>query len=313
MKKTIRIGSRSSPLALRQSHEVMARITAQHPQLHDAFEIKTVTTSGDQLLEPGVMWQQQPGFFVREIETALLNGEIDIAVHSLKDLPTATPPGLTLAAYLPRQNPHDTLCATSADMATAILNDLKEPKAAGKYQLGTSSPRRAAYLRHYLPQVEISEIRGNVQTRLQKIADDQLDAIVLARAGLNRLDLNSNNYTDVPINFMLPAAAQGIIVVQCRSDATTPWLTSIDNSSSRTAAMAERSFLAALGAGCRSAVGVLAIPQEQKLHLRAAVLSLDGSQHLHVDLHGECQNAQQLGEKAAAQLLQQGAKALLVD
>jgi hydroxymethylbilane synthase len=292
---TLRLGSRKSPMAIVQSELVAALITERTGR---PVEIVGVTTLGDvsraQLTQIG-----GTGVFVSALREALLGGEVDLAVHSLKDLPAGAAPGVALAAVPPRDDPRDALVARDG----AKLADLP-PEA----RIGTGSPRRAAQLRALRGDVRCEPIRGNAGTRVRQVTDGELDAVILAAAGLARIG-QQNAITQVfELDEMLPAPGQGALAVECRDDdpELAGLLAAVNEAASMAAAVAERSLLEALAAGCSAPVGGYAAGTDQ-LTMRAAVLSLDGTRALRAHGSAPLAGARRLGRDLAAELLRRGA------
>jgi hydroxymethylbilane synthase len=293
--RTLRLGSRRSPMAVTQSELVADMITARTGR---RVEIVGVTTLGDvsraQLTQIG-----GTGVFVSALREALLGGEVDLAVHSLKDLPAGPAKGITLAAVPPRDDPRDALVARDG----AKLADL--PAGA---RIGTGSPRRAAQLLALRGDLQTVPIRGNAGTRLRQVTDGELDGVVLAAAGLARIG-QQNAITQIfELDEMRPAPGQGALAVECRADdpELATLLAAVNDPASMAAAVAERSLLEALAAGCSAPVGGYAAGTEQLL-MRAAVLSLDGSRALRVHGSAPPDDARRLGRDLAAELLRLGA------
>jgi hydroxymethylbilane synthase len=265
----------------------------------------------------------QPGFFVREIETALTDEKIDLAIHSLKDLPSTLPEGLTLGAFLKREDPADVLCSVDVSGAEEIVAAIKNSAALSpvllnqnsrkKYRIATSSPRRASLIHHYLPNCETLPIRGNVDTRLNKLVRDGLDGIILARAGLNRLGIDRPSFVTLPTDLMIPPAGQGIIAVERlnRRFDLQPYLTAINDLNTELAANAERAFMSRLQAGCQSAVGVHATVQETQIKIAAMVLSVDGKIRIQDTISGRTTDSLKLTKELVDRLISRGADKLL--
>lgn len=294
----IRLGTRSSPLARWQAEWVAARLTA----LGVTVEMIHITTQGDVKTGPlGQIGGQ--GLFTKEIQRALLEGEIDLAVHSLKDLPTADVPGLKIAAVPTRESVNDVLVGPFR-----TLDEL--PPGA---RIGTGSLRRRAQLLHARPDLQLLEIRGNVDTRLRKLDAGEYDAIVLAQAGLSRLGLAERISYVIPPQIMLPAVGQGALGLETRADdaATQQWLQPLNDESTFQAITAERTLLQALRAGCLAPVGAWARMVEGRLNLQAVVLHPDGTERLAVEGSAAGSEAAKLGNQVAESLLQQGAAALI--
>jgi hydroxymethylbilane synthase len=292
---TLRLGSRKSPMAIVQSELVAALITERTGR---PVEIVGVTTLGDvsraQLTQIG-----GTGVFVSALREALLGGEVDLAVHSLKDLPAGAAPGIALAAVPPRDDPRDALVARDG----AKLADL--PPGA---RIGTGSPRRAAQLRALRGDVRCEPIRGNAGTRVRQVTGGELDAVILAAAGLARIGQQHAITQVFELDEMLPAPGQGALAVECRDDdpELAGLLAAVNDAASMAAAVAERSLLEALAAGCSAPVGGYAAGTDQ-LTMRAAVLSPDGTRVLRAHGSAPPAGARRLGRDLAAELLRRGA------
>ncbi|WP_210747696.1 hydroxymethylbilane synthase [Actinomadura latina] len=266
-----------------------------------AVELVGVTTQGD--VSKALLAQiGGTGVFVNALRDKVLSGEVDFAVHSLKDLPTSETPGIALAATPARDDPRDALCAPCK------LADL--PRGA---RVGTGSPRRVAQLRALRPDLEILPIRGNADTRLRKIADGELDAIVLAHAGLKRIGRLAEVGEVFDTDQMLPAPGQGSLALECRSDRDDlrELLGTVDDPATRRAVTAERTVLAVLEAGCSAPVGTYAAEVDEELHLTATVAAIDGSRQIRLSASGHPDGAEQIGRDLAARLLAQGADQLM--
>lgn len=296
----LRLGTRRSALAMAQAGGVAATLLAMAGR---EVELVEIVTEGDRSAE-AIAEIGGTGVFVTAVRDALAAGTVDLAVHSYKDLPTAPADGLVVAAVPPREDPRDVLCCP----AGATLGEL--PSGA---RVGTGSPRRAAQLRALGLGLTVVGIRGNVDTRLKKAIDGEVDAVVLARAGLARLD-RLDAVTEVldPLQ-MLPAPAQGAIAVECRADDADllAVLGCLDDPTSRARVVAERALLAALEAGCTAPVAALADDADDELYLRALVVALDGSDSLRRSAVGPISDPQALGRALAAELLDDGAAELM--
>jgi hydroxymethylbilane synthase len=266
----LRLGTRASPLAVAQAEEARALLCVAHGWASDAIELVRVVASGDRVLDRPLAEIGGKALWTKELDAALLAGEIDFAVHSAKDVETLRPPAITIAAVLPREDVRDVLLG--ADSLAAL------PAGA---RIGTSAPRRAAQLLHARPDCIVVPIRGNVGTRLAKLKAGEADATLLALAGLNRLG-HGNIGAALPADQWLPAPGQGAIAIECRSDNTAmrAILGSIDHVPSHHALLAERALLAALGGNCHSAIGVLTTAEGSDLVLRAALFSSDGHERV---------------------------------
>jgi hydroxymethylbilane synthase len=302
--RALRVGTRASALALWQAREVAARIAAQRGA--PPVDLVHIHTSGD-LQSELPLWQTRGrAFFTREIDRALLEGEVDVAVHSLKDLPTQIEAGLTLAALLPRADPRDALVSRSGAPLAAL------PPGA---RIGTSSLRRRAFLARLRPDAVQLELRGNVPTRVERLQRGDYDAIVLAAAGLARLGLTQHVSEYLSADSFPPAVSQGIIGVCARSgdEATLRWLAALDESQARLAASAERSLLERLEGGCQVPLGALATVESGTLSLMACICALDGTRQLTARAHAPAtiEAARALGVRVAEDLLLQGAGELM--
>ena len=301
---TLRIGTRASALALWQAREVAARIAAQPDS--PAVELVHIRTSGDQQTERPLWQVRGQAFFTREIDRALLAEEVDIAVHSLKDLPTQLDAGLELAALLPRADPRDALLSLRGATLAAL------PAGA---RIGTSSLRRRAFLARLRPDAMLLELRGNVPTRIERLQHGEYDAIVLAAAGLVRLGLAQHVTEYLPAESFPPAVSQGVVGVCARSgdEATLRWLAALDERDARLAASAERALLRRLEGGCQVPLGALATVRGDTLTLMASVCALDGTRHLAARAESPAApaSAEALGVRVAEELLARGAGELM--
>lgn len=300
---TLRLGTRGSALARWQTDYIAARLTAVWPELAVAVEV--LHTQGDRILDKPLPLIGGKGLFTAELEAALHSGAIDLAVHSLKDLPTELPPGIVIGAIPVRAAVEDVLISRSGAPLAALPPDAV---------VGTSSRRRAAQLLHAYPHLRTADIRGNVDTRIRKALDPDgpYDAIMLAAAGVERLDLGDAITARLPLDLMLPAPGQGALAVQCRDEpALLALLAPLDDAATRAAVTAERAFLSGLGGGCSVPVAAFAELVGGRLHLRGRVASLDG--RAVVDVAGDAlpEDAAALGAALAAQALNQGAAQLL--
>ncbi len=292
--RRLRIGSRGSALALAQTRLAIARLASIAPQLPQP-EIVTIKTTGDRVQDRPLAEIGGKGLFAKEIEIALLAGELDFAVHSLKDLETSLPHGLTIAAVLPRADPRDALIAPGIKS----LADLPQGGA-----VATGSVRRAAQLRALRPDLAIAPLRGNVDTRLAKVRAGAVAATVLAMAGLARLQLNVPEAVPLDPDLMLPAAGQGLIALECRADdaAIVELLARIGDAAAMPALTAERALLAGLGGSCKTPIAALAEPHGDGLRLRAMVARADGRLIVRAERTGAVADAAALGRDAADEL-----------
>jgi hydroxymethylbilane synthase len=298
--RTFRLGTRASKLARWQADWVAAR-------LRDAgytIEIVPITTAGDVEQFGPVADIGAPGVFTKEIQRSMLAGDVDFAVHSLKDLPTDEVAGLTLAAVPLRESPADVLIARGADSFDAL------PKAA---RIGTGSLRRQSQLRHARPDLCAESVRGNVDTRVRKLDEGQFDAIVLAEAGLNRLGLSDRISQVLPLDLMLPAVGQGALGIECRRDdsAMLGALELLNHEHSHAEVLAERSLLAHLHGGCMAPIGALARVENGLLHLTAVVLNAEGSRRIAGSGDSAPADAIAVGRRVADDLLAKGAAELI--
>lgn len=296
------IGTRGSALALWQANWVAQQLRAHHP--HIEIVIRTITTKGDTHTDDAPLPRiGDKGLFTREIEAALVAGEIHCAVHSLKDLPTESPisnlQSLTLVAITERADARDVLVSRHH----VGLADL--PRGA---RIGTSSLRRAAQLRAYRPDLQIVNLRGNVDTRLRKAQSDEYDAIVLAAAGVLRLGYTERITEFLPFEVMLPAPGQGALAIQARTDnaTTRALLAPLDHAPTRAATTAERAFLRALGGGCQVPVAAYGEVNGDTLRLRGLIASEDGTHVKRGEVRGAMTDAEALGEKLATMLQEAG-------
>ncbi|MBX6353402.1 MAG: hydroxymethylbilane synthase [Thermoflavifilum sp.] len=296
----VRVASRRSALAMRQTEWVIAKLREACPDW--TFEIVPVVTKGDRWLQAPLSEIGGKGLFVSEIEQMLQAGQADLAVHSLKDMPADLGPGLVLAGIPAREDPRDALIARGA----RTLDEL--PKGA---VIGTSSLRRGAQLRACRPDLVIQPLRGNIDTRLRKLAEDNLDAIVLAAAGLHRMGWADRITAYLPPEICLPAPGQGLLGLECREDDAVlrEALKGISDPDAHRCALAERAFLAALGGGCQVPMGALAEVQGNAVRMRALVASRDGEVILRAETSGT--DPEVVGADAAQALRAQGAERLL--
>ncbi len=294
----LRIGTRGSPLALAQAHEVRSRLAAAFPELAapDAIDIVIMKTTGDLVQDRTLAQIGGKGLFTKEIDEAQLNGRIDLAVHSVKDVPTVLPDGLVLSCILPREDPRDAFIALSAQS----LADLP----AGSV-IGTASLRRSAQILLARPDLRVVPLRGNVQTRLRKLEEGLFDATLLAMAGLRRLGLDHHIRSPLEPDIMLPAVAQGAIGVACRcsDERSLRWLAAINDSHSMIRVQAERSFLATLDGSCRTPIAALATISDDVLTLKGQIARPDGSEAFDTIRHGTLDDAEEMGRDAGEELL----------
>lgn len=289
------IGTRGSPLALAQAHETRARLQAAHGLPGEAFRIVAIKTTGDIVLDRSLSEIGGKGLFTKEIEDALLSRAIDIAVHSMKDMPVVQPDGLALTCYLPREDVRDAFVTLDG----RTLGDL----AAGEV-VGTSSLRRRAQIRFRRPDLRVVEFRGNVQTRLKKLGDGVANATFLAMAGLRRLEMEDVATAPMPPAEMLPAVAQGAIGIEQRigDDRVSGLLAPLHDDATALQLACERALLAGLDGSCQTPIGGLAVIDGDRLWLRSEILRPDGSERLTREIEGLAADAAALGAEAAADL-----------
>lgn len=303
----LRLGTRGSPLALTQTGLVRDALAHAVPTLAapDAIEIVAIKTTGDVIQDRPLSEAGGKGLFVKEIEEALLQGRIDAAVHSMKDMPTAQPPGLTISAFLPREDARDVLIA--GDLAR--IDELPHGAI-----VGTSALRRKALLLHRRPDLRIVTLRGNVDTRLAKCADGTVQATILALAGLNRLGRTGVG-TAIPEGEMLPAVGQGAVCIETRADdaRTRGWLAAIDHDVTAVCVRAEHAMLAALDGSCRTPIAGHAILTDGELHLRGLIARPDGSQVITTERRGSIAEAAALGRDAGEELKRRGGPGFFTD
>lgn len=302
---SIRIGTRGSPLALAQANEVRERLTAAHALPPDAITITVIKTTGDQVLDRPLAEIGGKGLFTKELEDALLGDIIDIAVHSMKDVQTILPDGLTIGAVLPREDARDAFIS----LKYASLDDVP----AGS-TIGTSSLRRQAQLLNTRPDLKVVGFRGNVQTRLKKLQDGVAEATFLAVAGLNRLGMSDRITSALAMDKMLPAVAQGAIGIEMRAgdEAIADIIAPLNDAATALAVTTERAFLTRLEGSCRTPIAGHAHLDGDTLHFRGQVLSPDGKVSYAVSLSGPPETALDIGIRAAEDVLANADPAALV-
>ncbi|MBF0218600.1 MAG: hydroxymethylbilane synthase [Gammaproteobacteria bacterium] len=302
MIKTVRIATRDSLLALWQANYVANTLQQTHPGL--AVELIKMKSQGDKILDLPLAKIGGKGLFIKELEEGILRGEADIAVHSMKDVPMAFPPGLQLTTICQREDPRDAFVSN----AYSDLDTL--PKGA---IVGTSSLRRQCQLLMHRPDLEIKFLRGNVQTRLKKLDDGQYDAIILASAGLIRLKEAARIRSFIATETILPAVGQGAVGIESRSDdlQMSALLSPLNHAATALRVTAERAMNSHLQGGCQVPIGGYAILEGEEIWLRGLVGEPDGSRIITAQLRGSCHDSEALGIAVAEQLLQQGAAAIL--
>lgn len=302
MGRRVVVGTRGSALALEQTGIVVSALKKRWPD--HRFEVVKIKTIGDKILDVALAKIGDKGLFTKELEIALLNKEIDLAVHSMKDVPTVLPEGLVIGAVLPREYPGDVLVSL-----TGTVLDFLPPRA----RVGTSSLRRQAQLKNYRPDLIITPVRGNVPTRLNRLKSGDFDAIVLAWAGLARLGLESYVTQRLPYSICLPAVSQGAIGIEVR--AGDPEIERIigvlDDAGSRAQVFAERAFMRRLEGGCQVPVGALASTADEELTIEGVVCDLEGQRLVRGAESGSVFQAEDVGVRLAEKLLNMGAEEIL--
>ncbi len=301
---SLRIGSRGSALALAQTRQMIGRLKKIFPDLE--IEEIVIRTRGDEVLDTALHEIGGKGLFVKEIEDALLDGRIDAAVHSLKDLPSEFPGGLTIGAIPEREEPWDVLVSRNGESIRNIAPGAR---------IGTSSLRRQVQLKRFRRDLEIVDLRGNVDTRLRKVAEGEVDGAILAAAGLNRLGRGDRATESLAPELMLPAVGQGALAIEIREgDAETADLLSpLDHLPTCQATFAERVVMARLEGGCQVPMAAFAEERGGVLHLRGLVASLDGERIIEADEQGDPADADRLGEIVAARILERGGAEILAE
>lgn len=298
----VRIATRKSALALWQANFVKAELEAAHPGLQ--VELVPMSTQGDKILDTPLAKIGGKGLFVKELETAMLEGRADIAVHSMKDVPVDFPEGLMLHTICQREDPRDAFVSNTYKQ----LADLPQGAV-----VGTSSLRRQCQIKAMRPDLQISDLRGNVNTRLAKLDAGEFDAIILASAGLIRLGFEARIASFLDVGTSLPANGQGAVGIECRSDdlVMQQLLAPLEHQETRICVLAERAMNRKLQGGCQVPIGAFAVLQQNELWLRGLVGQLDGSEILRSEIRGSAEQAEQLGMQLAEQLLALGADRIL--
>ncbi|WP_066376072.1 MULTISPECIES: hydroxymethylbilane synthase [unclassified Anabaena] len=305
-KRTIRIGSRKSQLALVQTYWVQEQLQNKYPDM--VFEVHTMSTQGDKILDVALAKIGDKGLFTKELEVGMLNHDIDFAVHSLKDLPTNLPEGLALAAITERENPADALVVHEK------FKDKQIDTLPAGAVVGTSSLRRLAQLRNKFPHLTFKDVRGNLNTRLAKLDAGEYDALILAAAGLQRLGMGDRIHQILPKEVSLHAVGQGALGIECRGDDTeliSLLKAAIEHPETRDRCLAERSFLRSLEGGCQVPIGVNTEIDGENLTLTGVVASIDGQQLVKDTITGAASDAETLGIELAKRLREQGAQEIL--
>lgn len=304
MKANLIIGTRQSLLALWQSNHIASLLRKQYPDCQ--VTLKKIVTKGDRILDVPLAQIGGKGLFTKEIETELLDGTVDLAVHSLKDMPTVLPECLCLTAITTRANVGDAFVSNKY----ASFSELPQGAV-----LGTSSLRRKAQLLAVRPDLKIVDLRGNVDTRLRKLDEGQMDAIILAAAGLERLGHADRIREIIPTTVCLPAVGQGALAIECRSDnkEVRDMLAFLNDLPTKQATDAERAFLGLIEGGCQVPIGVHAEVENNNVKIEAVIASLDGSKVLRNNITGPAVNAAELGRKLGQQMLAEGGEQILAD
>ncbi|MBS0015338.1 MAG: hydroxymethylbilane synthase [Arthrospira sp. PLM2.Bin9] len=305
--RTIRIASRKSQLALVQTYWVQEELQKRFPEIK--FEVHTMSTQGDKILDVALAKIGDKGLFTKELEVGMLNHDTDMAVHSLKDLPTNLPEGLMLGCVTEREDPADALVVHEKHRDKQL--DTLPPGAV----IGTSSLRRLAQLRHNFPHLEFKDIRGNLNTRLQKLDEGQYDAIILAVAGLKRLGMGDRIHQVIPAEISLHAVGQGALGIECREGDTEilEVVKALEHTATAQRCHSERAFLRELEGGCQVPIGVNTMVEGDRLTLTGMVASLDGKRLIKDTVTGSPDDAEKLGIELANQLKQQGAEEILAE
>lgn len=305
--RSLRIGSRKSQLALVQTYWVQAELSKHHP--HQQFEVETMSTQGDKILDVALAKIGDKGLFTKELEVGMLDRSIDLAVHSLKDLPTNLPEGLILGCVTERVNPADALVVNSQNQDYQ-LDSLPEGAV-----VGTSSLRRLAQLRYHYPHLTFKDVRGNVNTRLAKLDGGEYDAIILAVAGLERLGLGDRVHQVIPAEISLHAVGQGALGIECRDGdpEVLEVLKVLEHAPSRDRCYAERAFLRELEGGCQVPIGVNTAIEDGILTLTGMVASLDGKRLIKDSVSGDPSHGEVLGRDLAHKVRDAGAGEILAE
>ena len=292
----MKIGTRGSPLALAQARQTRQLLASSHGVSEDTFEIVIIRTSGDMIQDRALSEAGGKGLFTKEIDAAMLRGEIDAAVHSSKDLPTTLPEGIIVAGYLPREDPRDALISARADSLAGL------PRGGA---LGTASLRRQAMALRARPDLKVSLLRGNVETRLGKAESGEIDATLLAYAGLKRLGFAHRATALLSVDEFLPAVGQGAIGLTARpnNEATLRALAPIMDDATRRALDVERAFLGVLDGSCRTPIAGYARIADGRVSFRGMVLRIDGSEAFETEAQGDMDEGAALGSRAGRELL----------
>ena len=302
MNRSVKIGTRGSDLALWQAHYVKTELQRHNPNVD--FEISVISTTGDQIMDVALSKIGDKGLFTRQIETSLLSGEIDLAVHSLKDLQTSQPDGLRIGAVCEREIPNDAFISRDGRSIDELPTGAR---------VATGSLRRRSQLLHHRPDLIVEELRGNVPTRLRKFDESELDGMILAYAGLNRLGYADRITQIIPADLMLPAVGQGAVAIEIcdGNDEINEMVATLDHAETRVCVRAERAFLRQLEGGCQVPIGGLATVEGDTLTLTGFVGSLDGAVSFRESVQGGKDSPEDIGVRLAEILIERGARELL--
>lgn len=303
MRTKIVVGSRGSKLALIQAESVVTKIREANPRLQ--VSISKIVTHGDRNRRTQLDRMAGVGVFVKELEEALLDGRIDLAVHSLKDMPAEISQGLSLVAVTERLDPRDALVSNSGGLAELAPGS----------KIGTGSLRRAVQITRYRPDLEVCRIRGNVDTRLRKVADGEVDGVIVAAAAMIRLGWEEKISEYLPLEHFLPAAGQGALAVEARlnDDEVTKLISFINHQPTWQGVTAERAFLSALGGGCRTAIAALGTVKGNRLKLEGMVADNDGNKVLYASEEGNARTPEETGARLAQKMLVMGASKFITE
>ncbi|GAW30423.1 hydroxymethylbilane synthase [Carboxydocella sp. JDF658] len=304
MSKTVRVGTRDSALAMWQTEWVVTQLRKLYPDL--GLEIVPMKTQGDKILDVALAKIGDKGLFTKELEVAMLAGKIDMAVHSMKDLPTRLPDGLALGAICVRENPGDVLISPKGHTLATLPQGAK---------VATSSLRRRAQLLAYRPDLQMVDMRGNLATRFRKMEEQQLDGMILAAAGVLRLGWQERITQYIPFEISLPAVGQGSIGIEIRKndEEIKELLRPLNDRAAAKAILAERAFLRKLEGGCQIPIGAYGVLQGEELILQGVVASLDGRKLIRKQINGNPEAAEELGERLAELMLAEGADRILAE
>lgn len=300
--KTVRIGTRGSDLALIQAKRVADRLKVMHPDL--SVEVVSIKTRGDRMQDVSLVEIGGKGVFVKEIEEALLRGDIAMAVHSMKDVPVELPTGLVIAAVPEREDPRDVLISREGKKIESLRKGAR---------IGTGSLRRGMQIKTLMPDIEVVPIRGNIDTRIRKIATENLEGIIIAAAGVKRIGRAAEISQYIPIEMMMPAVGQGVLGIEVRENdtATRDLVDPLNHPDTVVESSAERAFLRRLGGGCQVPIAGIARKQGETLVIRGLVGSVDGRVVIMDEIRGSSRDAEEMGVTLAERILSRGGQAVL--